>query len=272
MIGQRCVQQQIKSAIESKSLARFIILVGERGSGRKTLANEIAKLLKANCAIVDKGVDAIRDVIENSYKITSEIIYVLDGDGMSPSAKSSLLKITEEPPNNARFVLTVTDLNQTLDTLISRACIYRMDNYTKADIAQFAGTDDWRFPNFCTNKYEVDLMLKYGINEFHDFVNLVVDNIGDVSSANALKVEERVSFKDTDDKYDMKIFLQAFRTECMDRVYGDSVLSTSEKMKYLDWIKIATKKLEVMRTPTVNKQSLFDMFIFDIRAVQYADR
>ena len=186
MIGQRCVQQQIKSAIEAKALARFIILVGERGSGRKTLAKEIAKWINADYAEVDRGVDAIRDVIENSYKIVKEVIYVLDGDSMSPSAKSSLLKVTEEPPNNARFILTVTNLSQTLETLTSRACIYRMDNYTQADIAQFAGTDDWRFPNFCSNKYEVDLLLEYGIDEFHNYVKLVVDNISDVSSANSI--------------------------------------------------------------------------------------
>ena len=31
MIGQRCVQQQIKAEIENRSLARFIILVGDVG-------------------------------------------------------------------------------------------------------------------------------------------------------------------------------------------------------------------------------------------------
>lgn len=270
MIGQRCVQQQIKSAIESKSLARFIILVGERGSGRKTLAKEIAKWLNSDYAEVEKGVDAIRDIIENSYKIASDIIYVLDGDSMSPSAKSSLLKVTEEPPNKARFILTVTDINHTLDTLISRACVYRMDNYTHADIAQFAGTEDWRFPSFCSNKYEVDLLNEYGIEDFHNYVKLVVDNIGEVSSANALKIESKLAFKDTDKGYDMKIFLQAFRTECWDRVQESA--SCSDKMKYLDWIKITTEKLSLLRTPTLNKQSLFDMFIFEIRAVNYADR
>lgn len=269
MIGQRCVQQQIKSAIESKSLARFIILAGERGSGRKTLAKEIAKWVNADYAEVEKGVDAIRDVIENSYKITKDIIYVLDGDNMSPSAKSSLLKITEEPPNNARFILIVTDISYTLDTLISRACIYRMDNYTQSDIAQFAGTEDWRYPNFCSNKYEVDLLKSYGIEDFCDFVKLVVENIGDVSSANALKIEGKIAFKDTDDGYDMKIFLQAFRTECMSK--SQEVTEISEKMKYYDWINIATEKLSLMRLSTLNKQALFDMFVFDIRAVHYAD-
>ena len=271
MIGQRCVQQQIKSAIESKSLANFIILVGERGSGRKTLAKEIAKLIDAEYILVDKGVDAIREVIDQSYKVAEDVLYVLDGDSMSSSAKSSLLKITEEPPKNVRFALIVTDINQTLSTLTSRACVYRMDNYTNADIAQFAGTDDWRYPNFCSNKYEVDLLQSYGINDFHNFVKLVVDNIGIVESANALKLEERLAFKDTDDdKYDLKIFLQAFRTECIDRVQQFD--EYPDKMKYLDWVEVTTEKLSLLRIASINRQALCDMWIFNIRAVDYADR
>ena len=269
MIGQRCVQQQIKAAIESKSLAHFIILVGEKGSGRKTLAKEIAKLLDAEYAEVDKGIDAIRTVISDSYSIATNIVYVLDGDSMSTAAKHSLLKITEEPPKTVWFILTVADLEQTLETLTSRACIYRLDNYTKADIAQFAGTEDWRFPNFCSNKYEVDLLLSYGIEEFHNFVKLVVDNIEYTSGANALKIEQRLAFKDNDKGYDMKIFLQAFITECIDRVQQFD--EYPDKMKYLDWIDITREKLAILRTPTINRQALFDMWVFDIRAVGYAN-
>lgn len=270
MIGQQNLQEQIKSVIENGSLARFIILSGERGSGRHTLSKEIAKWLNSDYVEVEKGVDAIRGVIENSYKVAKEVIYVIDGDNMSSSAKSSLLKVTEEPPNKARFILTVADAGQTLTTLVSRACVYRMDSYSSEDIAKFAGTDDWRFPNFCSNKYEVDLLKGYGIEDFHNFVKLVVDNIGVVSGANALKIQDKISVKDDDGKYDMKIFLQAFRTECVDRVQQFD--EYPDKMKYLDWVDVTKEMLDVLRTPSTNKQMLFDMWVFNIRAVDYADR
>lgn len=263
MIGQRCVQQQIKSAIESKSLARFIILVGDIGSGRKTLAKEIARLTDAECVIADSGVDSVRNVIEQCYKSSAEIMYVFDMDSMSPSAKSALLKITEEVPNKARFVLITTNLEKTLSTLVSRACVYRMDNYTDADIAYFAGTEDWRFHNYCTNKYEVDLLKGYGIDKFSEFVKLVTDNICTVSGANAFKMEQSMSFKEGDGKYDVKIFLQAFRTECMDRVQQFD--EYPDKMMYLDWVAITTETLATLRISSLNKQPLFDKWIFDIR-------
>lgn len=265
MIGQRCIQQQIKSEIEGKSLARFIILVGERGSGRKTLAKEIARLTDAEYVVVDKGVDAIREIIEQSYTIATEILYVLDGDNMSPSAKSSLLKVTEEPPNKARFVLTVSDISQTINTLTSRARVFRMDMYTDADIAYFAGTEDTRYANFCTNKYEVDLLKGYGIDAFTEFVDLVVDNVAEVSSANAFKIEERVALKGEENKYDVKVLLQAFRVVCMRRVQDSE--DYQEKMKFLQWVQTTSEILADLRISTINKPMLFDKWIFNVREV-----
>ena len=271
MIGQRCVQQQIKSEIENRSLARFIILVGDTGSGRKTLAKEIAKLTDAEFVIVDKGVDAVREVIEQSYKVSSNILYVLDGDNMSLSAKSSLLKVTEEPPNKVRFVLTVNNLEQALGTLASRARVFKMDVYTDADIAYFAGTEDTRFPNYCTNKYEVDLLKGYDINEFDNFVKTVVDNIAEVSGANAFKMEERIALKNEEDKYDMKIFLQAFRTACMANIRASE--QYYDRATYIKWIEITSDILKKYKTTAnISKIGLFDEWIFAIRgAVRRAD-
>ena len=277
MIGQRCVQKQIKAAIESKSLSRFIILVGDIGSGRKTLAKELADWIGANYVLVDSSVDAIRDVIDQSYMITANMLYVLDGDKMSSAAKSALLKVTEEPPNNARFVMTLTNLELTLDTLVSRARIYRMDNYTAAEISRFAGSDDWRYRNFCTNKYEVDLLKSYDIDKFYDFVKKVVDNIADVSCANVFKIEDSISFTADDGKYDMKLFLQAFNIECCNRAQEftdgpNRVQPNTDRLKYLGWANVTLTTLGTLRLSAINKQHLFDKWIFDIRAVEgYAE-
>lgn len=277
MIGQKHIQKQIKTAIESNSLARFIILVGDVGSGRKTLAKEIAGWLGANYILVDKGVDAVREVIEQSYMISADVVYVLDGDNMSGAAKSALLKVTEEPPNNVRFILVINSVETMLDTLISRACVYRMDNYTEREIAEFAGSDDVRYQEYCSNKYEVDLLKAYGIDDFMGFVLKVVDNIDEVSSANAFKIEQSIAFSADDDKYDMKIFLQAFNAVCLDRAKQDTEgpnrlqSFNPNRLMYLDWIKITTDTIATMRALPVNKQSLFDNWIFDIRSVYHAD-
>lgn len=263
MIGQRCVQQQIRAEIESRSLARFIILAGDVGSGRKTLAKEIARLVDADCVFVDKGVDAVREVINQSYKIASEVVYVLDGDNMSSAAKSALLKVTEETPNKARFILVVTDVEHTLPTLVSRARVFRMDVYTQADIAAFAGSEDIRFANYCTNKREVDLLKAYGVDEFVDFVKLVVNNVAEVSSANAFKIEDKIALKGEEDKYDMKIFLQAFRIECLANMQASDAYYA--KATYMGWINVTNQILEDLRLSTINKVSLFDKWIFNIR-------
>ena len=98
---------------------------------------------------------------------------------------------------------------------------------------------------------------------------MAVDNIDIVSGSNAMKMGSKIAFTPSDDGYDMKIFLQAFRTVCMSRVQESD--DYRDKAKYLEWINVTTKKIADLSTSTLNKQSLFDMWLFNIRAVTYAN-
>ena len=120
MIGQTEVLKQVNNLIE-KGFPRFVIITGQKGQGKTTLALEIAK--KLNILVVDIGikVDEIRDMIEMSYKQTEPIIYLIqNADKMSLGAKNSLLKVIEEPPNNAYFIMELKQIENTLDTIKSR--------------------------------------------------------------------------------------------------------------------------------------------------------
>ena len=195
MIGQRNLTSRLGALIRLKKLPRFIILVGEVGSGRRTVAKWLADEMSADFIEVDKSVEAVREVVEKCYMASGATVYfIADGDTLSNPAKSALLKITEEPPKNAYFVMSTTDAENVLPTLVSRAFVYRMDSYSIADIAEFLNdpkADLRAYANCCTNGREVNLVKQWG-KEFFDFVTLVIDNIADVSGSNALKMENRI--------------------------------------------------------------------------------
>lgn len=270
MIGQRNLTSRLGALIRLKKLPRFIILVGEVGSGRRTVAKWLANEMSADFIEVDKSVEAVREVVEKCYMASGATVYfIADGDTLSNPAKSALLKITEEPPKNAYFVMSTTDAENVLPTLVSRAFVYRMDSYSIADIAEFLNdpkADLRAYANCCTNGREVNLVKQWG-KEFFDFVTLVIDNIADVSGSNALKMENRIAFTDDADSslFDVKIFLQAFRAECMRRIMNndDRVL----RDKYIAWIQITSRKLSEIQIKSINKQNVFDMWVFDIRGV-----
>ena len=268
MIGQRNLQSRLGSLVRLKKLPRFIILVGEVGSGRRTITKWVASELGAKFVEVDRGVDAVRAMVAESYKAGEAVLYYIpDGDLLSGASRSALLKVTEEPPRNAYFVLSTTDRERVLPTLTSRANVYSMDSYSIGDLAEFLNdptADIQLYANCCNNGREVSLVKQWG-QDFFDFVTLVVDNVADVSGSNALKMENRFAFTDEAEGFDVKIFLQAFRAECMRRIMKNEGREVRDK--YVAWIQITSDKLQEIQIKSINKQAVFDMWIFEIREV-----
>lgn len=268
MIGQVNLRSRLGGMARLKRVPRFIVFVGEIGSGRRTLAKWLAETMSIQFVEVEKSVDEVRNVASQCYKITEPTLYFIsDGDTMSVAAKNALLKVTEEPPRYAYFVISTTEAERLLPTLTSRASVFHMDSYAISELGEFANDPEniGLYANCCTNGREVALVKSWGVDVFSDFVNLVVDNIAEVSGSNALKMEERIAFNDTDDGFDIKVFLQAFRAECMRRIVG--LEDKSLRNKYIAWIQITSDRLQEVQIRAINKQSVFDMWVFDIREV-----
>jgi len=267
MIGQANLQRRIGELVENNKYPRFTILVGQEGSGRKTISKYIAKKLNAPCAIVGISVDDVRAVISEAYKVSMPIVYVLaDGDKMSPAAKNALLKITEEPPQSAYFVLTLTDLNNTLATIRSRGTVFYMDPYSRDEIDtyyhdNFSSYVDERavIDELCETPGEVELLHNMGAVELKEFTEKVIDNIAEVSGSNSFKIANSIKFKDTDEhKYDLRLFWKAFMFICSDRLRDDPI-------RYAAGVQCTSKYLQELRITGINKQSTFDCWLLDIR-------
>ena len=270
MIGQRYLLERIKGQIERNRFPRFSILIGDKGSGKKCLANTIGNYLKYPVAFVDIKVDAIREVINTAYKIDLPVIYVIaDCDNMSSAAANALLKVTEEPPKNAYFILTCENEENLLQTIKSRGVTYMLEPYgydDKCDYIEQQGVPEFEEDeNFildvASNPGEVQQMLKMDISQFRKYVDLVTDNIAEVSDSNAFKIGDKIALKDEEDKYDLCLFWKAFRSVCTDRMRCD----TTDPLKYARAIAITGEKLSQLNIRGINKQELFDTWILDIR-------
>ena len=263
MIGQRNLQSQISQLIENNTFPRFSIFVGPKGSGKRTFVHEvvikgITDGLYEECGI---KVDEIRELITDAYKIHSTAVYFIpDADNMSLAAKNALLKVTEEPPNNAYFIMTLEDENNTLETIKSRATIFHMDRYTPNEIEEYFKQKygvvwDREIPiirSLCETPSEVDMLMTYDATNFYDYVQLVVDNIEDVSIANAFKIPSKVALKDDAEGYDLKLFWKAFIAVCF------------EKDQFAN-IPITSKYIQKLKIKGINRQMLMDNWILSIR-------
>ena len=270
MVGQQNLLNQIDWMCQSKCFPRFSIITGEKGSQKKEMAEYIAK--KLECFVfeaVDNKIDTIRGVIEQAYKTHSPIVYVIDNaDDMSIPAKNALLKVTEEPPNNAYFVMILDDVNNTLDTIRSRAVIFTMEPYSKRQLKDYIkqtysvsveAIDI--YVDLCSTPGQIDLLYKMDAEKFYGYVAKVVDNIGDVSGANSFRMAEKIALKDEEDKYDLEMFWKA----CI-RLFFDAKHSDNVYAQYMAGrcTSDAIKKLSIRG---VNKQMLFDEWLLKVREV-----
>ena len=269
MIGQKNLIGRIEHLIDNNNFPRFSIFVGPRGSGKKTLVLYIAKYMKISWAhLLDVKIDTIRDVIVQAYKVSSPIIYLIpDADAMSNAAKNALLKVTEEPPNNAYFIMTLEDENNTLETIRSRGTVFHMDRYTPDEIEEYAvdkainpytvSTEDEKemlpiIRDLCETPGDVNILVKCGVQDFYDYVQLVVDNIAEVSLANAFKIPSKVALKDDAEGYDLRLFWKAFIKIAFDMGRYNGVYATS-------------KYLQKLKTKGINRSMLMDSWVLEIR-------
>lgn len=276
MIGQSNLLTIIDEQIMMDEFPRFSIIIGPGGSGKKTLAKAMAFALESRCNFIEPKIDAVREMIKECYTINDTMVYVIaDADNMSISAKNAMLKICEETPKKAYIIMTVCDESSLLDTIKSRASIYRMSPYTPAELLDYARLSKDNLSNagelivqdLCETPGDVNKLYAVGVEAFYKFVEKVVDNIAEVSTANALKILDSIDTKGNDeDKYDMILFLRAFKAVCGKEMRKAVTQNDVEGQMYFSaGIKVVSNTLSKMNITGINKGALFDMFILDIR-------
>lgn len=275
MIGQTNLLQSVETLTESK-FPRFIILQGENGSGRKTMAKEIAKRLKAKPIISEIKADEVRNIINLSYQIYTPTVYILpNAEKMHKSAKNALLKVTEEPPARAYFIITTNDLGKMLDTLISRATVLKMDKYSKTEkldyiklnyaLESVAGNVEY-LVDVCDTFSEINQLMEYGVEDFMNFCKTTSEFINKAALANALKIPKKLKLKEEDEGYDPTLFLKAV-AYCFSQQMITESPECVDFFQMEEFIKITLNYISELNINGINKLATLDAWILEMRGL-----
>ena len=265
MIGQERNKEQVAAWKDMDNLPRTLMITGARGSGKRTLASYIAEQFGFDVRWIGNKVNDVRDMIADCRSLSKPTMFVFVGaDDMSLSAKNSLLKVTEEPPNDAYFVIPLEDAGNTLATIKSRSIELQMEPYTHAELAEFS--DNELCLTIATSPGEIIELEKAGVDNLVEIVEKVVDNVYDVSSGNALNIAKNVKFKDEDEGYPLDVFWRVLNVRLVNRIMTNlDRITMSEVQLYSDWISITQRYLNYIGNASLNKRMIFDMWLFDIR-------
>lgn len=133
--GQDTIKQILKYQVESGTFKQCYLMAGKWGTGKTTCARIFAKMINGgNHDIIEidaatyNSVDQIRVISDEAKKmplVGKYKIFIIDEcHSLSLAANNALLKILEEPPATAMFILCTTDPQKMLNTVLSRVQRY----------------------------------------------------------------------------------------------------------------------------------------------------
>lgn len=162
VIGHNDIIQYIQNAVSQDKVSHAYILIGERGSGKKMLADLFAMTLQCeehtpnpcgechSCKQAKSGnhpdiihvthekpntisVDDIRtqvnnDIVIKPYSSPYKIYIIPEADLLSVQAQNALLKTIEEPPAYAVIFLLTENAESLLPTIMSRCVMLKLRN------------------------------------------------------------------------------------------------------------------------------------------------
>ena len=265
MIGQQKLLDKVNKLLDN--FPRFIIIVGDKNSGKKTLCNHISKLLQATPIYFENRIDEVRRAIDLAYTQQNKMVYIFpDADHMSVAGKNSMLKITEEPPKNAYFILTLTNLENMLATIQSRGVVLKLDPYTKQELIEFRKSRnlpdnyDNIITSICNTTGDVIELFSYDVNQFNLFCDNVSKRIQVPTSGNTFKITKMLKIKDTDTNgFDCYLFLKTVQIMFL------NLGKLTKKRQYFDASIVTSKYIQEIRLGSVSKLGTIDMWIMDVR-------
>ena len=215
MIGQL---KNVSYLSSLRELPRFIVVLGPKGSGRRTMLREEFSRRGAEMAQIDGKVDSLREAIALANQRAMPTAFAVDASDFSANSAGTLLKVAEETPAGTWFALIAESRSLVYPTLLSRALVLEMAPYSREEFEQYSGTlseygvtaeEASALSSYCQtfgDLFSLVSLKDHGASLLA-FADLVLNNIASAPLHNALMIPSHLALRDKSEGHRPDLFL-----------------------------------------------------------------
>lgn len=270
MIGQ---ERLLKHFDTFDGLPEVTVLFGNRGSGKKTLVNEVCKNIGVNSILIDKTLtDEYKDELFSS-PIVAVLVFDLTSTPtrQSVTVQNSILKFIEELPNNYRVFILAENETYLLNTVLNRGRVYVMDDYIDDEIRQLFELYN---PQLLTTytpeqfnyfRYPLEIIeapTQEGLTKVEKLVDTMLTSITKANLSNLLSISKKI---DIDGNNDELINLTLFLNVLSYKLYKHIIQTFNPQLLMV--YNLLNKLIKNINKSNVNKQYILETFLVTMREV-----
>lgn len=254
MVGQEQLRSRLLNCQNASQLPNSILLLGDSGCGKHTLAKEMSD--NYGLPLIDITKSISYESIEQIYLNPTQAFYLVDIDGVTERQQNALLKFVEEPLANSHLILLSSSKNKVLNTIINRCVSYDFKPYTKEELRGFIkDEDEGLILGLCTTPGQIIGLRGASLKGLNDLCDNMVANLGKAKYPNALSIAKKINYKDEYDKFDFEVFLRCYKQH----LWHDYV-DNGSKLSY-DLYNIVVSLEKVAFIPNINKEYFMETLI-----------
>ena len=274
MIGQDKLIAKLKSYTIT-TLPHSILLCGEVGCGKHTLAKELAEYF--NLDLIDISEIISLDTINEIATKPIPAMYLIDCSVLTDRHQNIILKFLEEPSSYAYLVLLCANKSMILQTVSNRCVSFEFEPYSRSTLAKFLDKDfdfdpfssDSTTPfttneesshilDVCTTPGQVLSIHSGDLTKLEELCETIITKMHKANYSNTLSITQKINLKDEFDKFDLQVFFNVLLQTLL-RLINENY--SNELFEMYNFISGFKKRL---RDSRLNKEFFIENFLTNL--------
>lgn len=253
-IGQEKLFKTINS-YTTANIPHALLLLGEEGSGKRTIIKFIAsklglKIVTITKADQDKLIEYQQSPIKTIYTVDlAELTYERD--------QNKFLKFIEEPSDSAYIILTNDSEIGVLPTILNRCQKLRIEPYTIDQLKQIKEFKDDIVYKVCRTPGQLNAIDNAKFVELYTLCDKLITILPRAEYANIISIATKINYKEDYNKFDFRIFFNMLKT-----VAFEKYINTKDNIAYKVYI-YTTSQLQVLSQNSVMQKEPFMINFLD---------